>query len=410
MRALYNFFIRKNRENRADSIIFGSIIILVMIGIIMIFSSSYYVAVARFNRGIFHFTLQQSRAVFIGVVIMFCASFFDYRKLKIPILLGYVLACGLLVYVWRFGEDISNVRRWIEIGPLPGFQPSEFAAVMVVLMLSLYLSSEKNDSYIDGKPALAAVKLIRLLIALSIIAIPTFLVMQGGNVAAVLILATVGCIIIFVSSKHFIPYIGVAGLASAIGFFLVREVIFVQEGGGMHGDRFRAWRDLYAYQDTIGHQTIQSLYAVASGGWFGLGLGQSNQKQLILPEAYNDFIFAILIEEAGLFGALIVLVLFGVIIWRGLSVARRSPNMFGALIATGAVTLIAVQVLINVAVVLNIIPNTGSPMPFISYGGTSVVFNLALMGILLNVSRFAKNEPTKLLTKDTKTRAVKSEG
>ena len=382
----FEAFVRKNRENKADSIILGMVIALVLFGIIMIFSSSYYVAMARqaFNNNIFHFTVLQARAVGLGVVAMVVASFIDYRKLKVLIPIGYVVACGLLFYTWRFTEAIHGARRWMTVAGI-NFQPSELAMVMMVLMLSLYLSSRKYNGISVGN------KMIGLIGCAAIIAIPTFLIQRGGNMSAVIVMAVVGCIIIFVASKHWFLYIVPAGVGGWLIWRIVYDIAVVQEGGGVQGSRIRTWLDPFAADPDASFQIRQSLLAVASGGWFGLGLGQSNLKQQgLLPEAYNDFIFAIIVEETGLFGALIVLLLFGVIVWRGVVIARNAPDMFGALIAIGAVSLIAIQVLINAAVVINLIPNTGSPMPFISYGGTSVMFNLALMGVLLNVSRYAK--------------------
>jgi len=351
----------------------------------------------------------------------------------------------------------------MRIGPF-SLQPSEFAMVMMVLTLALYLSMRRHivgamwpifstkyakkrnlrnkpllnkkeaaycllalvacvlaiypiqNSMLAAMTAIAGVvlfmlnklvapymnkvvlnRIIGLVLCVIIIAIPTVLVFLGGNMATVIIMLVVGGAIIFIASKHWVFYIlPVAGAGIAI-WRIVYEIAVVQERSGMHFARIRAWLNPFEYYGTQGYQTIQSLYAVASGGWFGLGLGQSNQKQLILPEAYNDFIFAIIIEETGLVGAFIVLFLFGVIVWRGLVVARNASDMYGSLIAAGAVVLIAMQVLVNAAVALNIIPNTGSPMPFISYGGTSVVFSLALVGILLNVSRYAKGKEATII-------------
>ena len=372
-------------NNSVDWLIFGAVFILVSIGIMMIYSSSYYIAGERasFGNNRFHFVLRQSFAVIIGVVGMWIASHIDYRNLKKLILPGYILACGMLVYVRLFGEVINNVRRWISIGPL-SFQPSEFAKVMVILMLALYISGRKvkENSWKNSAAGLA--------VSGAIIALPVGLVLWGRNLSTAIIIMSIGLVVIFVTSKFFWRYIILAG--SLVSGLLSYLFLIARPAQHYHWDRYMLWRDPFADPMGIGYQTIQSLYAVASGGWFGLGLGNSNQKLMFMPEPYNDFIFAIIVEELGFFGALIVLSLFGVLIWRGIITAMKATDMFGTIIAMGAMVLISVQVAINVGVVTNSIPNTGIPMPFISYGGTSVVFILGLMGILLNISRQAKTE------------------
>jgi cell division protein FtsW len=366
----------------ADTLIFAMIIILALIGIIMIYSASYYVSITRFNRSMFHFTMQQSFAVILGIGFMWIASKVDYRMLKPLVPFGYALSVALLLATRLFMPARNGVYRWFEIGPI-SFQPSEFAKVMVILMLACYLSNRKHviDSRIH--------ELKGLLASILIIAVPAGLVFWGRNLSTTIIVVVIGFVVIFVSSKYFWRYLVLAGsLAAGMGAYLIHAV----STGHYQGDRIIAWQDPFAHSSTIGFQTIQSLYAVASGGWFGLGLGQSNQKLMFMPEPYNDFIFAIICEELGFFGALIVLTLFGVLIWRGILVAMKAPDIFGMLIATGAMVLISVQVAINVGVVTNTIPNTGIPMPFISYGGTSVVFVLVLMGIVLNISRNISKE------------------
>jgi len=168
-------------------------------------------------------------------------------------------------------------------------------------------------------------------------------------------------------------------------------VVFLLTGEAFRVARLVAWQNPFADPTGVGFQTVQSLYAVASGGLFGLGLGNSNQKLYYLPEAQNDFIFAIIVEELGLFGGMILLLLFGILVWRGAMAAVNSRSVLGCLIGAGIVTMISVQVIINVGVVTNTIPNTGIPLPFISYGGTSIAVMMTAMGILLNISRYRRN-------------------
>jgi len=217
-------------------------------------------------------------------------------------------------------------------------------------------------------------------------AVPVALVAMGRNLSTVIILSAMSAIILFLASPYFWRWIIAGVSAVSVGFFALTSGLL----GGMRGSRMAAWEDPFAFSQGFGFQTVQSLLAVGSGGLFGRGLGNSMQKRYYLPEAQNDFIFAIIIEELGLFGGGVILLLFGILIWRGMRVAINARTQLGMMVATGITAMFALQVLINVGVVTNTIPNTGIPLPFISYGGTSIAVMLGAVGILLNISRYQK--------------------
>lgn len=360
-----------------DPIIFFTVTILVLFGVIMIFSSSYYTAstskATQYN--MFFFFAKQGVAVAIGFIIMISAAMFNYTKfLRKPAPYLYIAANLLLVYVRLFEEPVNGAYRWIRVPIFGSFQPSELAKVAIIIFLAAFISSDKSRARnISG--------LIRCGL---ILLLPIVLVYWGKNLSTAIIIAAIGFGIIFIASPYILPFIGAAGLGVA-GLLL-----YLNLGNDYRSGRFAVWLNPFSDPTDRGYQTIQSLYAVASGGLFGLGFGQSNQKLKFMPEPHNDFIFAVICEELGFFGAAIILTLFGILIWRGIKVAINAPDLFGTLIATGTVVMLGAQVIINVAVVTNSIPNTGIPLPFISYGGTSIVFIMALMGILLNISRYSK--------------------
>ena len=356
-----------------DHALFLTVVVLVCFGLVMILSSSYYVSLTseKFENNIFYFFAKQSMATAIGFVALIVAAVINYNFVCKFAPLLYLLACVCLLYVALFGEVTNGAKRWMYIGPF-GFQPSEFAKVSMVLLLALYIG--KDPRRVNTLRGLAVCALI--------VALPAGLVMWGKNTSTLIIIVVIAAAMIFVASPHFWRWIALA--AGGVTAFMIYLTKF---STGYHAARYAAHLDPFSDPTEAGYQIIQGLYAVASGGLFGLGLGKSNQKLVFMPEPHNDFIFAVICEELGFFGALIVLILFGVFIWRGVRVALKATDVTGMLIATGTTVLVAMQVIINVSVVTNTIVNTGIPLPFISYGGTSVAFILALTGVMLNVSR-----------------------
>ncbi len=374
----------KNKNSREDTVYVGNfdyttlftVILLVLFGIVMIFSASSYVASTRseYNYDMFMFLKKQTFAVLLGLVAMFFMANFNYRKLQKIALPLYLISNGLLIFVFLFGVVKKGAKRWINLPLVGSFQPSELAKVAIILFVSYIIANNRNILKSMAGHIFCAfwVGITVILIAL-------------GNLSTAIIVTLIGCGIIFIASPFTAVFVtlglvGAGSLVAYIGLF----------SKGFRGARFSAWLDPFSDPTNTGYQIIQSLYAVASGGMFGLGLGQSRQKLGFIPEAHNDIIFSIICEELGFFGAAIVLLLFAILIWRGVKIAINATDLFGSLVASGIVIMIASQVIINVAVVTNSIPNTGVPLPFISYGGTSVAIIMMLIGILLNISRYAK--------------------
>jgi cell division protein FtsW len=360
-----------------DHIIFISTIVLVAFGLVMVLSASSYAAMHS-GAGMYSFFITQAFGAGLGFIGMIFAATINYQFVSRFSGLIYLLALVALGLVFTpLGIEHNGAMRWVSIEGF-NFQPSELAKVAVIIMLSKYISDDANR-----------VNTFRGLLGCAIIVgIPIVLVMLGRNMSTMIILGAIAFVIIFLASSYFWRWValGAAAVTGIAGYLLYEHFI----GEGFRGARFGAWLDPFADPTGSGFQNVQSLYAVASGGLFGLGLGNSNQKLYYLPEAQNDFIFAIIVEELGLFGAMIVLMLFGILIWRGATAAINSRSVLGCLIGTGIITMISVQVIINVGVVTNTIPNTGIPLPFISYGGTSIAVMMTAIGVLLNISRYRR--------------------
>lgn len=376
--------LRRSNLNQNDKIyvgnfdytVFFTVILLVLFGIIMIFSASSYVASTRseYNYDMFLFLKKQTFAVLLGFFAMFFMMNFNYRHLQKLALPLYLLANGLLIFVFLFGVVKKGAKRWINLPLVGSFQPSELAKVAIILFISYIIANNKNILKTMFGHVFCA-----FFVGITVILIAV------GNLSTAIIVTLIGCGIIFIASPYTAIFItlglcGAGALVSYIAFF----------AKDFRGARFAAWLDPFSDPTNTGYQIIQSLYAVASGGMFGLGLGQSRQKLGFIPEAHNDIIFSIICEELGFFGATIILILFTILIWRGIKIAVNATDLFGTLVAAGIVIMIASQVIINIAVVTNSIPNTGVPLPFISYGGTSVAIVMMLMGILLNISKYSK--------------------
>lgn len=353
-----------------DPIVMIVVVLLVLIGLVMVFSSSYYTA-AQYGDA-FYYVKRQSLYALIGVFITLFMINVNYKilsKFAVPI---YIVAVILLTYV-LFTEPIKGVRRWITIPVLGQFQPSEIGKVATILITSQVIATRKN--ILKNWPG--------FLVVCALVGV-LFLLVALGNLSTSILVAATGFGIIFVASPHILRFVmaGLGAVCVLIGYLSMSD--------GFRGGRFDAWIDPFSDQLGFGYQTIQSLYAIGSGGLFGLGLGQSRQKLGFIPESHNDIIFSIICEELGFFGAAFVLVLFAILIWRGTSIALNAHNVFGSLLASGITILLGIQALINVAVVTNTIPNTGVPLPFISAGGTSMLVNMFLIGVLLNISRYSR--------------------
>ena len=351
---------------------------LVCFGLVMIYSTSSYNAQRLYGNAT-HYLERQALFSGAGILIMLFVSKIDYRiyiknlpiiKIK-PVTVLYFLCIGLQVYVLIFGDIINGAKRWISIGPF-GFQPSELTKVAVILFTAyiVQLAPRRLDKFTGF---LRVVFLIAPLLALIVI----------ENFSTALVVGVIMVAICFVASKKKGYFIFSGLLLVGAGALLVRFVPYRFE-------RINVWLNVETHPK--GYQILQGLYAIASGGVFGKGLGESMQKLGFIPESHNDMIFSVICEELGLFGAFALILLFVLLVWRIFIIAINAPDLYGGLIATGVLTHIAVQVLINIAVVTNTIPSTGIPLPFISYGGSSMMVILFEMGIVLSISNQIKAE------------------
>ncbi len=354
------------------------ILLILGIGLIMLFSSSYAYALA-YKKDSLYYVKRQLIWMLAGIVGMLGVSYFDYHKLHrfaIPVLaLSYALLAAVLVLPTH-----GNARRWIYIGSA-SFQPSEITKFALILIYAHLMSKyyRKMTKFLTG-------------------IIPYVLIF--GSTAALLILEPhLSCTMIMFAITALMMFFGGVKVRWFVLLLIILGVIayiaLFTDLVPYASDRIGVWRDPFGYPDKDkSHQTRQSLYAIGSGGLLGLGLGNSRQKYLYLPEPQNDFIFSVICEELGLVGAALILALFGLLIWRGALIALRAPDKFGTLLAMGLISQVGLQVLLNVAVVSNTIPNTGISLPFFSYGGTSLVMLLCEMGVVLSVSRSGRAEKT----------------
>lgn len=339
--------------------------VIVLFGIIMVYSSSSYKAVS-YGLPSTYFAKRQAIFALAGFVLMWIVSHINYRYLQRMSMLLIYLGIFLSGIVLVIGTATNGATRWIPIGPIQ-FQPSEIVKpAIIIYMAHVCVAQSRLLNTIPG------------IIKMCIWPVVSIVLIAKENLSTAIVCFAVMVIIMFVASPKFwnLVALGIAGVAAA-----AVAVVAV----GYRGDRFDAW--LHPETSENGFQTIQSLYAIGSGGLFGRGLGQSIQKMGFLPESHNDMIFSVICEELGLFGAIGVILLFVMLLVRFRYIANNSPDSFGGLLITGVLTHVAVQVIINVGVVTNTIPNTGVTLPFISYGGTSLVFMMIEVGMVLAVSR-----------------------
>ena len=276
------------------------------------------------------------------------------------------------------GHEVNGAKRWIKIGPIQ-FQSAEPAKLAIILFLSVLI--------VQFGKKLKGFKAPTVLFAFGAL---TFLLTWKftENLSTAIIILGITCALIFVAHPKTAPFVLTAGIGLPVGIVGVRGYVSsLGASGNFRFNRVLAWIDPEKYSDGGGYQVLQGLYAIGSGGLFGKGLGNSTQKIQSIPEAQNDMIFSIICEELGLFGAVLLTILFVFLLYRLMFIAQNAPDLLGSLIVTGIFAHIALQVILNIAVVLNVIPTTGVTLPFISYGGTSILFLMTEMGIALNVSR-----------------------
>ena len=352
------------------------ILLLLTVGLVMLYSAS--CAQSQFDTGYqssVRYLQKQAVCALRGLVAMWVFSRIPaafWSKFAWPV---YGISIVLLLSVLVVGESVNGAKRWINIAGIQ-FQPSEIAKFAMITLLARLTKQFGTDAKKFRYGVLGfGCAMLGLLVPLAL----------EKHLSAIMLMGMVGVVMMFVAGTR-VKWLG-AGAAAAAAFVLI-YISFM----GYAGDRVSAW--LHPEQDPgdTGYQILQSLYAIGSGGLFGLGFGKSRQKYLYLPFQYNDYIFAIICEELGLIGALAIIALFSAVIARGYWIALRARDRFSTVLAAGLVTLIAVQTILNLGVVTNLLPSTGIALPFFSYGGTALAVNLGEMGVLLSISRY-RNEP-----------------
>ena len=354
----------RSKKKKYDYTMLAALLLLVLIGLVILYSTSAYNGEVKFHDS-FYYLKKQAFATVLGIAGMFFVANMDYHVWKHVAVLGYFTAILLSVAVIFVGDEYNGSKRWLSLGPF-SFQPSEFAKVAVILFLAHIITKNVKSM---GK--------MRTMVKVMVLILPIVGLVGASNLSTAIIILGIGVILVFVASPKYSQFILMGALgAGFMTIFLALESYRLE--------RLAIWSNPEAFEK--GYQTLQGLYAIGSGGLFGRGLGESVQKLGFVPEAQNDMIFSIVCEELGLFGAGFILILFLILIWRFFVIATHAKDLFGALIAAGAMGHMMIQVILNIAVVTNTIPNTGITLPFISYGGTSVVFLLLEMGLVLSVS------------------------
>ncbi|MBQ4629517.1 MAG: putative lipid II flippase FtsW [Clostridia bacterium] len=345
------------------------VFMLLCYGLIMVFSASSAAAHYQYNDA-YYFIKRQFAWSLIGIGIMLVVSRISYKTIYKYSLHLMVISIVLLILVPLIGVEVKGAKRWIGFGAF-SFQPSELAKFAIIVFLARSVTANHEALKTFGKGFLPYVFIIGLL---------ALLVFIEPHLSGAIVIVLTGFIVLWAAGAKIAHF-------AAIGLPALGAAVVAMISAPYRMARVTAFFDPFKDSSGTGFQIVQSLYAIGSGGFFGLGLGQSRQKHLFLPEPQNDFIFSVICEELGFIGAALVVVLFVFLVWKGLKIASNAPDAFSRLLVIGIIGLIAVQVIINIAVVTSSIPATGMPLPFFSYGGTSLVFILAEMGVVLSVSR-----------------------
>ena len=369
---------RRRSRDTYDYNLLAAVILLTCFGLVMLYSTSAYEAQMNHGSDMFYFRKQAliSLACIIGVVV---GSQIDYHLYSRFTSLFYLGSMAFLVATKFVGREINGAKRWIYISGI-SFQPAEMAKLAVILLLPTIIVKM-------GKKMRGIIAPVVVLGVGGICALFTFYFTE--NLSTALIIAAITYFLVFIVYPDTGRFLLVSGIIAAIGILII-AVVLVKVGSDTSSFRLMrilVWLHPEEYSDEGGYQVMQGLYAIGSGGFFGKGLGNSAQKLGALPEAHNDMIFSIICEELGLFGALIVVLLFVFLLSRLYVIARNAPDLLGSLIVTGVFIHISLQVVLNIAVVINMIPTTGITLPFVSYGGTSILFLMLEMMVALSVSR-----------------------
>lgn len=373
---------RKRRREQSEYFFDYSLLFIVLFllgfGMIMLYSTSSYQAAQDYGDSAY-WLKKQIFAVVIGLVAMIVVANIPYHFWERFAVLGYVVSVALILLIIPFGHEVKGAKRWLYIGGI-SLQPAEVAKLGMILFLACMIC--KMGRSIRSMKGFLLALMVPVPIVLMVWQIT-------DNLSSAIIIMGIGILMLFVASPDYKKFVvlGLIGIAgAALVVFLIVNASGT-EGLDFRGERILAWLDPEAYASGKGFQTLQGLYAIGSGGIWGKGLGQSMQKLGFLPEAQNDMIFSIICEELGLFGAIAIIMMFLLLIWRLMVIANNAPDLFGALLVVGVLGHIAIQVILNIGVVTNTIPNTGISLPFISYGGSSVMFLLIEIGLCLSVAK-----------------------
>ncbi len=355
---------KPKKEKSFDYVLLLVVTILIVVGLYILYSTSAYNGQNKFQDS-FYYLKKQFFATALGFACMYAMAHIDYHIWQRYATWAYALSLVLSLAVLFIGDEYNGSKRWLSFGPL-SFQPSEYAKLAVILFVASVIVKR-------GKK----MKKMRTLLFVMFLILPIVGLVGASNLSTAIIILGIGVVLVFVASPMYAQFvwIGVSGVAFLTIFLATASYRL---------ERLAIWRTPELYEK--GYQTLQGLYAIGSGGLFGRGSGESIQKLGFVPEAQNDMIFSIVCEEWGLVGAAFLMILFLLLIWRFFLVAVNAKDLFGALIASGAMAHMMIQVILNIAVVTNTIPNTGITLPFVSYGGTSVLFLLTEIGLVLNVS------------------------
>lgn len=364
-------------QNFFDYTLLFVVIFLILFGLVMIYSTSSYDAANDFDGDSTYYLRKQLFATLLGVFVLAATTLIDYHfweRFAVPgLLVSFVL---VLLVLTPIGISVNGARRWIGIGPL-SLQPAEVVKIEVILFCAT-LINKMNKKWIGTVKGVVTIMAVPGIFALMLWQIT-------NNLSSAIIVGGIALIMLFVADSDYMKYILMFLAVIAVAAVII-YVATHAEGGNFRLTRIKTWLDPESDPSDTGFQTLQALYAIGSGGIFGKGLGASMQKLGFLPEAQNDMIFSIICEELGLFGALAVILLFVLLIWRCMIIANNARDLFGAMLVVGVMAHFAIQVILNIAVVTNTMPNTGISLPFISYGGTSEMFLMAEIGLVLNVS------------------------
>lgn len=371
-----SFVRKKTKKSYFDYSLMFLIIFMLAFGLLMLYSTSSYNAAIEFGDSTYYLK-KQFKSTLIGLAVMFIVANIDYHKLTWAGIVGYVTSLILIALVLSpLGNEVNGARRWIIIGGM-SIQPAEVAKLALIMLLALVINNRRQN--------IRKLSVTARIFALCIPPAAEILLITK-NMSSALIIVGITFVMLFVASPKYSHYI----ILGAGGVSLIFAYLFL--GSGFRSERVDAWMDPESYASGKGYQTLQALYAIGSGGLTGKGLGQSVQKLGYIPEAQNDMIFSIICEELGLFGGIAVILLFLMMIWRLLVIANNAEDLYGSMIVIGVMAHISIQVVLNIAVVTNVLPNTGITLPFISYGGTSILFLMMEMGLVLAVSKQIKME------------------